>query len=85
MLPNVAAAQVAGTIGAEHVRIIRRFFADLPDAVDCETRQACEETLATIAAEHTPDALRKAADRLVALVNPDGDVLRRGPGPTARD
>jgi hypothetical protein len=38
-LPNVAAAHTAGTIGAEHVRIIRRFFADLPAAVDYQTRQ----------------------------------------------
>jgi Domain of unknown function (DUF222) len=73
VLPNVAAAQAAGTIGAEHVRIIRRFFADLPHAVDFATRQACEIDLARIAAEHTPDALRKAADRLMALVHPDGD------------
>jgi hypothetical protein len=34
MLPTVAAAQAAGTIGAEHVRIIRRFFAELSTAVD---------------------------------------------------
>ena len=60
-------------IGAEHVRIIRHFFADLPTAVDVETRQACEAHLAAIAAEHTPDALRKAADGLMALVHPDGD------------
>ena len=73
LLPNVAAAQAAGTIGPEHVRIIRRFFADLPNAVDFETRQACEVDLARIAGEHTPDALRKAADRLMALVHPDGD------------
>ena len=73
VLPNVAAAQTAGTIGAEHVRIIRRFFHDLPTAVDYQTREQCEATLARIAAEHTPDALRKAADRLMALVHPDGD------------
>jgi hypothetical protein len=73
LLPNVAAAQAGGRIGAEHVRIIRRFFADLPGAVDVATRQACEVDLARIAAEHTPDALRKAADRLMALVHPDGD------------
>jgi hypothetical protein len=54
VLPNVAAAQAAGTIGAEHVRIIRRFFADLPNAVDFATRQACETDLARIAGEHTP-------------------------------
>lgn len=73
LLPNVAAAQAAGTIGDEHVRIIRRFFADLPSAVDFETRQACEVDLARVASEHTPDALRKVADRLMALVHPDGD------------
>ena len=73
VLPNVAAAQAAGMIGAEHLRIIRRFFADLPTAVDVETRQACEAHLAAIAAEHTPDSLRKAAERLMALVHPDGD------------
>ena len=57
-LPNVAAAQAAGTIGAEHVRIVRRFFADLPAAVDIETRQACEVDLARIVGAHTPDALQ---------------------------
>jgi Domain of unknown function (DUF222) len=72
-LPHVAAGQAAGTIGDEHVRIIRRSFADLPSAVDFATRQACETDLARIAAAHTPDALRKAADRLMALVHPDGD------------
>ncbi|MEN3320822.1 MAG: hypothetical protein V7643_4224 [Mycobacterium sp.] len=73
VLPNVAAAQAAGTIGAEHVSIIRRFLADLPTAVDFETRQGCEATLAGIASENSPDVLRKAADRLMALVHPDGD------------
>ena len=72
-LPHVAKRLAAGEIGAEHVRIVRKFFHELPDAVDCETRQLCEETLATVAAEHTPAALRKAAGRLAALVNPDGE------------
>ena len=73
VLPSVSAAQAAGIIGAGHVRIIRRFFSELPAAVDIETRQECEATLARIAAEQTPDALRKAANRLMALVHPDGD------------
>jgi hypothetical protein len=72
-LPNVAKRQAAGEIGAEQVRIIRRFFHELPAAVDYQTRDLCEETLATVAAEHTQAALRKAADRLAALVNPDGE------------
>lgn len=71
-LPTVAQQQAAGTIGAEHVRIIRRFFASLPAAVDIGTREAAESHLAAIAAEHTPLGLSKAADRLLALVHPDG-------------
>ncbi|HEX2286027.1 MAG TPA: HNH endonuclease signature motif containing protein [Mycobacterium sp.] len=72
-LPNVAKRQAAGEIGAEHVRIIRKFLHDLPQAVDYQTRELCEETLATVAAEDSPAALRAAADRLAGLVNPDGD------------
>ncbi|AEV76665.1 protein of unknown function DUF222 [Mycolicibacterium rhodesiae NBB3] len=73
LLPNVAKRQAAGELGGEHVRIIRKFFHSLPAAVDYQTREGCEETLAQVAAEHTPDVLRKAADRLAALVNPDGE------------
>jgi hypothetical protein len=54
------------------VRIIRQFFTDLPDAVDYETRERCEATLAGIARGFRPVELRKAADRLAAYVNPDG-------------
>jgi len=72
-LPNVAAAQAKGAINAEHVRIIRRFFTELPAAVDYETRQGCETTLADIAPTLGPEQLRKAADRLMAVVNPDGN------------
>lgn len=73
MLPNVAKRQAAGELGGEHVRIIRNFFHNLPAAVDYQTREGCEETLAQVAADQTPDILRKAADRLAALVNPDGE------------
>jgi Domain of unknown function (DUF222) len=72
-LPNVAKRQAGGEIGAEHVRLIRKFLHELPAAVDYQTRDLCEETLTTVAAEHTPAALRHAADRLAALVNPDGE------------
>ena len=72
-LPNLAKRQAAGEIGAEHVRIIRTFFRDLPAAVDYDTRDACEETLSELAAGHPPEALRKAAERLAALVHPDGN------------
>ena len=38
-MPNTAAAQARGQIGAEHVRIIRKFFGQLPDSVDYQTRR----------------------------------------------
>jgi Domain of unknown function (DUF222) len=76
-LPQTAQRQAAGQIGAEHVRIIRKFFDELPDAVDDETHQLCEATLASVAAGNTPAALRAAADRLAGYVNPDGTFSDR--------
>ena len=73
-LPNVAAAQADGQIGAEHIKTIRRFFAQLPDSVDDQTREAAEATLARVAVEHRPEGLRQAADRLAALLDPDGTL-----------
>ena len=77
VLAHVAKRQAAGELGAEHVRIICSFFDELPAAVDLPTRHACEETLAGLGAEHTPDVLRKAAARLAAYVNPDGEFSDR--------
>ena len=68
-----AAAQAAGQIGAEQVRIIRRFFTELPDSVDHPTREAAEADLVQVAVGHGPAGLRQAADRLLALLHPDGD------------
>jgi len=72
-LPATAAAQAKGRIGAEHVQIIRGFFHTLPEAVDVGTRAAAEADLAHIGAEFDPAGLRQAADRLMALLHPDGD------------
>jgi Domain of unknown function (DUF222) len=71
-LPHTAAAQARGDIGAEHVRIIRKFFADLPAHIDYQSRALAEADLARIAAGFKPEELRKAADRLSALLDPDG-------------
>jgi hypothetical protein len=71
-LPNAASAQARGDIGAEHVRIIRKFFADLPAHVDYQSRQLAEADLARIAAGFKPEELRQAADRLAALLDQDG-------------
>jgi hypothetical protein len=72
LLPATAAAQRQGTIGAGHVRVIRRFFNELPCSVDIETCDKAEAHLALLANEHRPDDLAKLAERLAAYLNPDG-------------
>ncbi len=74
MLPTTAAAQRRGDIGAEHVKIIRRFFDRLPGFVDFETREAAEAQLAEIACGFKPEELRQAADRLAILIDQDGEL-----------
>ena len=71
-MAKVAAAQAEGTIGAEHVAVIRRFFAALPGWIDLTTREAAEDTLVRIAGDLGPDELRLAAQRLMAYLDQDG-------------
>jgi hypothetical protein len=73
-LPNVAAAQARGQIGSEHVRIIEKFFADLPGHIDGQTRELAEADLARIATGLGPTQFRAAAERLAFLLNQDGDL-----------
>ncbi len=71
-LAETAQAQAAGRIGAEHVVVIRDFFATLPGWVDPVTREEAESTLVHVARDTGPDALRKAAHRLATLIDQDG-------------
>ena len=73
-LAHTAAAQAAGEIGAEHVRIIEEFFDELPSRIDCQTRDLAEADLARIATGLGPTQFRAAADRLALLLNQDGDL-----------
>jgi hypothetical protein len=73
-LANTAAAQARGEIGPEHVRIIEKFFDDLPGHIDCHTRELAEADLARIATGLGPVQFRQAADRLAFLLNQDGDL-----------
>ncbi|MBA0047017.1 HNH endonuclease signature motif containing protein [Mycobacteroides sp. LB1] len=73
VLPNVAEAFGRGEVGEEHVRIVRSFFDRLPVLVDMPTREAAEEQLAVLAARFGPESLRIAAERMMALLNPDGE------------
>jgi hypothetical protein len=73
-LPNVAAAQAQGQIGAEHLKIIEKFFDDLPGHFDQQTRDLAEADLARIATGLGPTQFRQAAGRLALLLNQDGDL-----------
>ncbi|MBV8788797.1 MAG: DUF222 domain-containing protein [Mycobacterium sp.] len=71
--PATAAAQRDGAIGVDHVAVIRRFFHQLPDFVDIETREQAERQLASKAAQFHPEQLAKLARRPMDCLNPDGN------------
>ncbi|WP_237572550.1 HNH endonuclease signature motif containing protein [Mycolicibacterium lacusdiani] len=74
VLALTAAAQADGAINAEHLKIIRGFFAGLPDHVDVQARLGAERDLVRVAREHGPDGLREAVKLLLALLHPDGNL-----------
>lgn len=77
-LPRTAAAQRSGAIGTAHVRVIRRFFGELPPDIDAPTRDMAETQLVELACQARPEHVARAADRLLAYLNPDGtDVQER--------
>jgi hypothetical protein len=72
-LRATSAGQRSGTIGAGHIRVIRRFFDQLPSWVDAQTRESADRDLAKLAAGFRPEALGKVADRIARYLNPDGE------------
>jgi hypothetical protein len=72
LLTATAAAQRDGTIDPAHVAVIRRFFNQLPDAVDLETRACAEAQLAELATQFRPHHLADVARQLADYLNPDG-------------
>jgi hypothetical protein len=73
-LPATAAAQQSAQLNSEHVRIIRNFFDHLPASIDAATREAAEADLARLGGQLGPEQLRKAAERLAALLDQDGSI-----------
>ncbi len=72
-LPATAKAWEAGLLDPEHLRVIQKFFRDLPDHLPPSDTEDAEAFLAEKAAELRPDQLEKVADRLIAHLNPDGN------------
>jgi hypothetical protein len=72
-LEHTAAGQREGRIGADHVKVIREFFARLPGFVDEPTREDAERQLAEVASQFRPDELKRFAAQLDLMLNPDGN------------
>jgi hypothetical protein len=72
LLPETAKAWEAGDLDGEHVRVIQKFFRDLPDHVGPVEVEKAERSLAQYAVNLRPDQLEKVADRLATHLNPDG-------------
>jgi hypothetical protein len=72
LLPETGKAWEAGLLDGEHVRVIQKFFHDLPDHVGPVEIDKAERTLAEHAQTMRPDQLEKIADRLATHLNPDG-------------
>ena len=72
-LAATAAAQRAGSIGGEHVALIRGFVSQLPGWVDEPTRRESEATLAELSTRFRPDQVKRAAAVLANAINPDGN------------
>jgi len=72
LLTATAVALRDGRIDPDHVAVIRRFFNQLPDSVDLDTRACAEAQLAELATHFRPDHLADVARQLADYLNPDG-------------
>ncbi|MBM7369422.1 HNH endonuclease signature motif containing protein [Gordonia hydrophobica] len=73
-LPATATAVVDGAIGGGHVREIAAIMDRIPSAVDPDTRARAEAQLAAIARDLSPAGVAQAGHRLLAHLDPDGQV-----------
>lgn len=69
-----AAAQAAGAINPEHVKVLGHFINKLPAWVDPTTRAQFEQSLVAGARHQTPEELRAAAEALLYLLDQDGPL-----------
>ncbi|MBB3752240.1 hypothetical protein FHT44_004752 [Mycolicibacterium sp. BK634] len=72
VLPATAEAWNDGQLDGEHLRVIQKFFRELPDHVPPTEVEKAERSLAQKAAVLRPDQLEKVAHRLALHLNPDG-------------
>ena len=73
LLTATAKVQRDGRVGADHVKVIRRFLHRLPTYVDLATREHVHSDLAATATQFGPEDLAQLADHIMDCVHPDGD------------
>ncbi|CRZ14672.1 HNH endonuclease signature motif containing protein [Mycolicibacterium neworleansense] len=73
LLPACAQALLAGTINTEHITIIRDTVAKAEKYVNTAELGQIESDLVAAATRDTPETLKAAADKLLYLLNQDGD------------
>ncbi|WP_428833653.1 DUF222 domain-containing protein [Mycolicibacterium porcinum] len=73
LFPACAQALLAGTINTEHITIIRDTVAKAEKYVSTAERGQIESDLVVAATRDTPETLKAAADKLLYLLNQDGD------------
>lgn len=71
-LAATAQAWQSGEVGAEHVALIRRFMAALPDHVDAATREQAEASLVDFSAQLSPEEVSKLAHQILVRLDQDG-------------
>ncbi|KAA0022298.1 HNH endonuclease signature motif containing protein [Antrihabitans cavernicola] len=73
-LPATSKAQQGGDISPEHARKIAAVMHDVPAALPRAHRDEAEKILAECARDGTPEDVRKAGDRLLSYLDPDGKL-----------
>ena len=71
-LPATAEVWREGLLDGQHLRVIQRFFRDLPEDTPLETVTQAERFLARKATELRPEQLEKLAHSYALRINPDG-------------
>ncbi|MGU3292918.1 DUF222 domain-containing protein [Williamsia sp. M5A3_1d] len=72
--PTTAAEATAGTIGPDHVHAVLDVMAKIPSAVDVVERAKAEKQLAEFAVTLTPKEISAAGSRILAHLDPDGEL-----------
>ena len=72
--PTLAAAFAEGAVGPAHVRKVAEILDKIPHRLPHDRKVAAEKTLAELAREHTPAELTTLGMRLLAHLDPDGEL-----------